>query len=153
IGSVITELPAGVSSPVAPALTMTSGLNKVGLGKLILTQSDPYSGTNNVTAGSLDIQNSGALGLDTGNEIQRVVTYDPGAADTFQLTINSSTTPAIAFGATAATVANDLNALGSIGAGGVTVAENYFTSGISQVLTETLVGVTAPTNIVWTDGP
>ena len=150
IGSTITQPAAGASSPAAPALTMTGGLTKVGLGKLTLTQNDTYSGTNYVNNGILDIQNSGALGTANGNEIQRITTRDPGAADSFTLTFGGD--GSIPFGATATQVATALNGLGTLGAGAVTVAENDVNSGISQVETATLTNVIAGNTIQWSFG-
>ena len=137
-------------------MTLSSGMTKTGLGTLLLTQSDSYSGTTDINAGIVSIENSTSLGTDSGNEIQRITTSGSG---TFKLTFTNnitnttSTTGNINYGATAATVEGDLNGLASIGASGVMVAENYVTSGISQVYTESLQGAIAgTTKFQWSFG-
>jgi autotransporter-associated beta strand protein len=149
-GSIGEPLTQQQGDPQPPGtLPMASGLAKVGAGTLVLSQADTYSGTTYVTSGALDIQNSNALGLNTGQAVQRITTFDPGAADTFMLTFppgpGGISTPALPFGAAAASVQTALNNLPAIGAGGVHVGSNIVYSGISEVQTLSLAGAVANT--------
>ena len=112
ISEVAPAQPAGLPATTAPA----SGLADIGAGTLILAANNTYTGgtyigydfgsvnTNGASAASVpggivDVQNSGALGTDAGNEIQRISTYDPpGANDKFTLSFNGKTTGNLTYG-------------------------------------------------------
>ncbi len=141
--------------PGTPPLTLASGLTKVGAGILSLDQNDTYRGSTFVQVGTLNVQNSNALGLNNGDAIQRLTVIDPVGTDSFTLTFNGQATAAIPFRSSASTVANDLNKLSSIGPGGVNVALNEVYSGVStqETMTATgLVGGTAITAATWAGG-
>ena len=124
-----------------PPLTLASGLSKIGAGTLTLGQNDTYRGTTYVQAGNLDIQQSNSLGLNNGDAIQRLSVVDPGGADKFKLTTGGVTTANIPFGASAAVVSADLNAILPNGAAGaVQVVLNTVFSGTSQEDEVSLVG-------------
>lgn len=123
----------------APPMTMASGVVKIGDGTLIFAQDNAYRGTTYVQNGILDIQKSKSLGLNNGNAVQRVTIADPLLTNEFRLSFKGQSTPAFGsagaldFRSTAAEVATALNALSTIGAGGVTVTLNEVYSGISEV--------------------
>ncbi len=100
-----------------------SSLNKSGMGTLVLTGPNTYTGNTQVTQGVLRVTNSAALG-GTRNEQQFV---NPTAA-AFTMTLNGSTT--VSFNTTSPTIAQDiqngLNSLATIGGvfGSVTVASS-----------------------------
>ncbi len=59
----------GGTATIASALTGTMGLEKAGLGTLVLTGANTYSGTTNVSSGTLQIGNGGTSGAIAGNLI------------------------------------------------------------------------------------
>lgn len=94
---------------------LPSGLTKLGLGKLVLTSADSYSGTTTIPSGILTIKNGSGLGGTSSAEIQRVSVYGAvGTGGTFTLTFNGQTTAQLPAGAAALQVANELNKLSSI---------------------------------------
>ena len=92
----------------------------------IAFSTNSYTGSTFVTAGDLNIQSAQALGFNT-SSVQEVSVS--GSSGSFDLTFNGKTTAALQFGATAATVQADLNALSTIGTNVVSVSQvgnNYF---------------------------
>ena len=85
-------------------------LTKAGVGTLVLSGNNTYSGQTAINAGLVKVQSNNALGLKA-NELAYV--QDTGTA--FTLTFNGFTTVSIPTGSSAATVAAALNALPSIG--------------------------------------
>ena len=139
LGSAIGEpLAQNQGLPATPTLPMSNALSKVGAGTLVLQQNDTYSGSTLVGAGTLDIQNSGALGTYKGNAVQRITTVDPGAADTFTLGFNGGQTAPLLFGSTAAQVETALEGATLFGPNTVQVGENTIYSGVSEVQTLTV---------------
>jgi autotransporter-associated beta strand protein len=53
---------AGVTAGIAAPLSGSKGLNKLGLGKLVLSGASSYSGTTTVAEGVLNVRNAAALG-------------------------------------------------------------------------------------------
>ncbi len=146
-------LPGQQGLPLAPALTMSSGLTKLGFGTLILSQADTYTGSTYVNSGILYVQNSTSLGLYPGYSVQRLTLFDQGTAgtDTFTVSFNGAAnvtsvqTITGATPATAATLQAALDLLPTIGAGGVHVSENVIYSGVNEVQTLTFTNPTAAT--------
>jgi autotransporter-associated beta strand protein len=103
-----------------PTPNAIANVTKVGAGTLVLPNSNSYTGSTFINAGILNIQNAGALGAASANEVQTVAL---GGANTgsFTLTFNGQTTGALAFNIPAsggtgptASLQNALNALSSI---------------------------------------
>ena len=109
-----------ISDTNAAGQEIPTGMQKVGPGELTLGQNDTYAGTNTITQGVLNVQASGALGLDDGQEVQRITTVDPLQKNTFQLSFQGQSTPvptsplALPLGASPATVATAINALSTV---------------------------------------
>ncbi len=99
---------------------VTTGLSKVGAGRLVLTQTGTYGGTTYVSAGTLRIQDPGALGNTNTAAIQRV-TIGGTPTGMFTLSFNGQSTAPLAFNATAVQVQTALANLSTIGVGNVTV--------------------------------
>ena len=130
LNGAIAEQPAQTQAlPASPPASFATGLVKVGLGTLDLAQADTYSGSTYVQSGVLDVQNSNALGLDAGQAVQRVTTFDPGAADSFVLNYGVVPSASLNFASTAAQVQTALDA---VVPGGVHVEENIVYSGLSS---------------------
>jgi hypothetical protein len=84
------------------------------------------------------------------NEVQTITFGSGQSSGTFFLRFNNSTTPAITWSSTNATLVSNIDAaletLGKIGTGGVTTAEGSLTAGIGTV-TVTFTGTNSKNNV------
>jgi large repetitive protein len=123
--------------------TIPTGIVKVGPGKIVLPQSNTYSGTTYVNAGILAIQTPTALGTTNTLEIQRV-TVGGATFGSFTLSFKGQTTGQLAFNATAGQVQTALNNLSTIGGVGGSVTVTRIGNAFTVTFGGSLAGVDQP---------
>jgi len=100
-----------------------TGLTKIGLGELVLKSANGYSGATEVSQGTLNVRDPGAVGTRSNNAaVQRLVILSADQTGQFLLTFNGQTTPigSLPWNATETAVKNALEALSSVGSGNIT---------------------------------
>ncbi len=107
------------------------GINKVGAGSLVLdNNANTYTGLTQVSAGTVRVQQNGALGTPGTSSQQGVIVTSKTGGGSFTLTFNGQTTPALNFGAPAGQVQQALSALSTVGGVGgsatVTLSGNVY---------------------------
>ncbi len=120
---------SGTVQDVSPTPLTPPTLTKLGTGTLVLPSANTFHGATFITNGTVNIQNSAALGSPT-NEVQ-TISLTGASTGTFTVTFNGQTTAPLAFTSSAVQVMNALNALSSIGGVGgsvtVTLLANTYT--------------------------
>ncbi|MSQ93232.1 MAG: hypothetical protein EXR98_01605 [Gemmataceae bacterium] len=132
IGSQVVE--QTLTTLPAPDGPLSTGLTKVGAGRLTLARDNTYSGTTYVNAGILRIQSSGSLGINAASDVQRITVFGNLASDKFTLTFNGQSTGQLLYNVpptggvtTTDSLLNALENLTTIGAGNVTVSQATIT--------------------------
>jgi autotransporter-associated beta strand protein len=99
-----------------------TGLTKIGLGELVLANSNSYSGATEVVQGTINARDPGAVGTRSGTSaVQRLVTLSADQTGQFLLSFNGQTTPlgTLPWNASENTVKSALEALPAIGSGNI----------------------------------
>jgi autotransporter-associated beta strand protein len=124
-GIITTDADLTISSRIIGGSAV--GITKAGPAALTLSGTSPntYTGQTIITQGVLNAQKSGALGAGGAASTVQTVTIGNAIGGSFELYFNGQETAAIAYNASAATVATDLDALTTIGGigGSVTVTD------------------------------
>ncbi len=131
-------------NPAASGSSLWVGLPGTGnTGALVLAGNNTYRGTTIVQQGVLTIAHNRALG-GVGQSEQQTVTLGGSSSGTFTLTFDGHTTAALPFAATAAEVADALNALPSIGGVGGQVSVSRSGNVLTITFDGSLAGADQP---------
>ena len=96
-----------------------TGLTKIGPGELVLTAANAYSGATEVSQGTLNVRDPGALGTRSGTaSVQRIITLSATQEGTFTLTFNGQSTT-VNWGAFDVDVLAALESMSTIGSGNI----------------------------------
>ena len=98
-----------------------TGLTKIGPGELVLRSPNTYSGATEVTQGTLNLRDPGALGSRSSTaSVQRIITLSATQQGKFTLTFGGQSSQPINWGAADSSVEGALESLSTIGTGNIT---------------------------------
>ena len=91
ISSVIADGNNGTGAAYNPTNPIAASLTKAGTGRLVLAGSSTYTSTTSITAGIVTMENSSALGLSLGNNVQAIAVNGAPTAGTFTVNFAGET--------------------------------------------------------------